>query len=325
LTVSMSTKLRSALVIGGCAFCLSLPGTVLAATPAPPQPPSVSTSTSSNTTYSSVILSGYVDARGTATNYAFQYGTTSGYGGQTPLAPAGNGTISLRFSQTVSALQPATTYHYRIVALSSAGTVFGSDRTFTTARIPLTLRIAGNPNPVSFGSSFYVEGNLSGSGAANHEIVLQANPYPYLGGFKTIGNPEVSSATGGFSFPFVGLTQNAQVRVATVGGSTVYSGVVLEQVAVRVHFRVSRTHRHGYARLYGTVSPAEPGALVGFQLLKPGGHSVNEGGTVVKPGSSTVSRFSRVVRVRRPGLYRALVKVNNGAHASGYSAPIQIR
>jgi hypothetical protein len=77
-------------------------------------------------------------------------------------------------------------------------------------------------------------------------------------------------------------------------------------------------------RLYGDVAPAEVGALVGFQLLAPGA-SVNEGGTVVKAGTASVSRFSRVVRLRHPGLYRALIEVDDGAHVSNYSEPILIR
>jgi hypothetical protein len=45
------------------------------------------------------------------------------------------------------------------------------------------------------------------------------------------------------------------------------SPVVLENVAVRVAFHVRRARRRGFVRLYGTVAPAEVGALVGFQLL----------------------------------------------------------
>ncbi|MGO9449367.1 MAG: hypothetical protein ACLP04_12090, partial [Solirubrobacteraceae bacterium] len=69
---------------------------------------------------------------------------------------------------------------------------------------------------------------------------------------------------------------------------------------------------------------AEVGALVGFQLLQPG-NSLNQGGTGVKVGTSTVSKFGRIVHVR-PGVYRALVKVtNDGAHVSAYSPPILVR
>ncbi len=155
--------------------------------------------------------------------------------------------------------------------------------------------------------------------------MLQANPFPYTAGFKTLGNPELTSATGGFSFPVLGLLENAQVRVQTLGSPTITSPVVLESVAVRVSFHARRTHRRGRWRLYGTVTPAEVGAQVGFQLLIAGGRTVNEGGTIVKAATPTVSSFSRTVHLRHRGVYRALVKISDGAHVSAYSAPILVR
>jgi hypothetical protein len=291
----------------------------------PSSAPGVNNATVSNVTYSSAIFHDEVNPHGQLTNYVFQYGMTHGYGAQTPLAPAGNGTISINVSQAVAGLQPGIVYHYRVVAVSPAGTTDGADHTFTTPKVPLSVQIVGAPDPVVFGSSFFVEGTLSGTGASTHEVVLQANPFPYLGGFKTVGNPEVTNSAGGFSFPFLGLLENAQLRVVTVGRPVVASPVVLENVAVRVSFHVRRARRHGYVRLYGTVAPAEVGALVGFQLLRPG-RSVNEGGTAVTTGTVSVSRFSAVVRLRHRGLYRALVEVSNdGAHVSNYSEPILIR
>ncbi len=277
-----------------------------------------------NLTFNSAILDGSIDAKGQPTNYFFQYGTTSSYGFQTPLSPGGTATSAVQVTQLISGLQPSTLYHFRIVAISASGRANGADHNFITPKVPLSIQIAGVPNPVSFGESFLIEGSLSGTGSANHAIVLQANPFPYTAGFKTLGNPELTNATGGFSFPVLGLLENAQVRVQTLGSPTITSPVVLESVAVKVAFHARRTHRRGRWRLYGTVSPAEPGALVGFQLLVAGGRTVNEGGTVVKTGSSTVSTFSRTVRLRHGGVYRALVKVSDGAHVSAYSAPIVI-
>jgi hypothetical protein len=286
--------------------------------------PSVSTAGSSSVKYSTATLNGYVNPHGQATDYVFQYGTTRAYGSQTPLAPAGSGTSGVHVVQAVSALQPLTTYHYRILATSPAGAATGGDHTFTTTKIPLSVAIVGVPNPVVYGNTLFVEGTLSGTGAANQQVQLEANPFPYLGGFKAVGNREVTNTTGGFSFAFPGLLENAQMRVVTTNKPRVSSPVVLESVAVRVSLHVRRTRRHGFARLYGTVTPAEVGALVGFQLLKPGHRSVNVGGTIVREATATVSRFSRVVRVHR-GLYKALVKVSDGAHVSGYSAPVLIR
>lgn len=293
--------------------------------PPPPVAPSIGAVYSTAVTFSSVVLNANVTPHGQITNYYFQYGLTKGYGAQTPLAPAGNGTIALKVSQQVGGLQSAVTYHYRVVATSPAGAGASADHTFTTPKIPLSLQIAGVPNPVPFGEPFLVEGTLTGTGSASHAIVLQANLFPYTGGFKTVGNPELTNASGAFSFPVVGLHENAQLRVVTVGKPEVASEVVLEKVAVRVSFHARRTHHRGRWRLYGTVTPAEAGALVGFQRLVPGGRTVNAGGTVVKSGTATTSRFSRIIRVRHPGLYRALVQIADGSHVSAYSVPVLIR
>ncbi len=286
--------------------------------------PTVSTGNASNVMFSSAIVFGNVNPHGQAANFSFQYGTTRNYGSQTPLSPAGGSEGSIKVSQTITGLQPLTTYHYRILASNASGASVGKDRTFTTGSVPLTLAIAGVPNPVSFGASFLVEGTLSGTGAANHAVALQANAFPYTGGFKQVGNPQLTNGSGGFSFPYLGLLQNAQLRVVTVGKPEVVSPVLGEGVAVRASFHAHATRRHGFVRLYGAVTPAEVGALVGFQLLQRG-RSVNVGGTVVKSATPTVSRFSRVVRVRHRGLYRALIKVSDGAHVSSYSPPILIR
>jgi hypothetical protein len=304
------------------ACSLAFVGQASAATPAP----TATTSSVSNVSYSSATLYGYVNAQGQATNYYFEYGTTTAYGTQSPLSPAGSATSTTKVSQAVTGLQAATKYHYRLVAVGPGGTVAGGDRSFTTAKIPLSLALVSTPNPVVFGSPFYVEGTLSGTGGANHAIVLQANAFPYVSGFKTVGNPELTNSTGGFSFPYLGLTENAQLRVVTLGLPVVISPVVLENVAVRTTVHVRAAKRRGYVRLYGTVTPAEPGAQVGFQLLKPGHASINQGGTPVKAATTTSSTFSGFMRLSHPGLYRVLIKVtNDGAHVSNYSAPILIR
>jgi hypothetical protein len=316
---SRAARALPALAVGVFAAALALVAPALAAAS-----PAAATGGTSHVTFSSAILFGSVNPRAEATNYVFQYGTTRSYGAQTPLAPAGSGNTAIKVSQTITGLAPLSTYHYRILASSPSGATPGGDRTFATGPVPLSLAIVGTPNPVSFGSAFLVEGTLSGTGAANHEVMLQAKPFPYLSGFETVANPEVTNASGGFSFPFLGLVQNAQLRVVTVGKPEVASPVILEGVAVRVSFHARSTGRRGYARLYGTVAPAEVGALVGFQLLRPG-RSLNVGGSVVKTATSGVSRFSRVVHLRRHGVYRALVRISDGAHVSAYSEPILIR
>jgi hypothetical protein len=79
----------------------------------------------------SATLKGSVDPNGLATNVYFQYGTTTGYGFTTaPQTKTGN--TSQTVSAHISGLSASTTYHFRIVTTNSAGTRYGSDRTFTT-------------------------------------------------------------------------------------------------------------------------------------------------------------------------------------------------
>ncbi|HTU77820.1 MAG TPA: fibronectin type III domain-containing protein [Solirubrobacteraceae bacterium] len=308
-----------ALTVCTAALALACAATAAAAA----TPPAASTGAASGVSYSTATVSGYVDPNGEATDYVVQYGSTRGLGAQTSLAPVGSGTGYVKVVQVLTGLAPVSTYYYRILASSPAGASAGAIYSFKTARVPLSLAIAGAPNPVEFGSPFLVEGTLSGTGAGGHPIELQANPFPYTAGFQAVGNPELTNAQGGFSFPFLGLLENAQLRVVTIGQPVVSSAILTEGVAVRVTLHVGATRRRGYARLYGTVAPAEVGALVGFQLLRPG-RSVNQGGTVVKPAGAGGSRFSRVVRVHR-GVYEALVRVFDGAHMSAYSQAVLIR
>jgi hypothetical protein len=292
-----------------------------------PPAPGASTVGVSSVSASSAVLHGAVNPKGQITSYVFQYGTTSAYGAQTAPASAGSGTATTDVTQTLSGLQPYTTYHYRILASGPGGATAGGGRTFTTAKVPLSLQIAGVPNPVPYGEPFAVQGTLSGTGAAGRAVALQINPFPYLAGFKAYGNPELTSSSGSFSFPVLGLLENAQLRVVTTASPYLSSPVVPEGVAVRVTLHARRVHRRRrgrFVRLYGTISPAEVGASVGFQWIRSGAPSLNQGGTFATFAGTGSSRFSTVVRIRHRGLYEALVVVKDGSHVSAYSAPVRI-
>jgi hypothetical protein len=66
----------------------------------------------------------------TTTAY-FQYGTTTSYGHTTPMQSQ-TGNTYRNIATNISGLATHTTYHFRIVATNSAGTKYGSDRTFST-------------------------------------------------------------------------------------------------------------------------------------------------------------------------------------------------
>ena len=306
------------------AGALALPLGSSAATTAPAtKAPTVYTGGYTTTGTTSVTLKGSVNPHGLGTVYAFQFGTTTGYGAQTAPTSTGNGTTTIAVSQTITGLPAGATYHYRLIATNPVGTTDGRDATFVK-KIPLTFKLSGTPDPVVFASPFTIAGVLSGTGASGRDVVLQANPFPYLGGFKTTTVPIPTSAMGAFSFPVANLTETTQFRVAVAGVSPLYSRAVVERVAARVSMQLRSTGRTGFVRMYGTVAPAGAGARVAFQLMRPGLGWRTVAGTTLKRASASESRFSRAVHIRRGGLYRAYVQIDTGKLVPGHSRPLLI-
>jgi hypothetical protein len=284
--------------------------------------PAANTGPAKQVSYGSAVLTGSVDPNGANTSYYFQYGVTRAYGGQTAIADAGGGSRAVKISLAVGGLQPLTVYHYRLVAVNAAGATIGSDRTVLTTKVPLSLAILASPNPVLFGGTVTVQGTLSGTGNANRAVVLQANQFPFTAGFQNAANPQLTSATGSFSFPILGLGFVTQFRISTTTNPPVLSPVAVENVAVRVSSHVGHVHRRHFARIFGTVTPAVDGMQVGILRITHG-RGVLVGGTVLRHLNATSSKFSRVVPVSR-GVYRVLVRVINGAQVSNYGQPLVI-
>lgn len=295
--------------------------TTAATTPKPtPKPPRTYTAYAEQITTTSAVLRARIDPEGLTTDYWFQYGPTAAYGLQTSMAAAGNGTVELKLTHPVTGLQPGTVYHFRVVARSAVGTTAGADATFTTKRLPLRLTISVTPSQVVFGAPLRLSGTLTGTGNAGAEVVVQADPFPY-GGFHNITSPEPTNAAGDFSFPIAGLVASATLRVVTVNAPIVYSAPLHEPVTVRVALHVRASAHRGHARLYGTVTPAEPGARVAFERYVHGRY-ITVSGTVVRVHAG-VARFARTVRTSH-GRYRALVQVERQGLVSGRSRPVLI-
>ena len=99
--------------------------------PPPTGPPIATTNPATLIASFSAKLNGSVNPHGLTTSVYFQYGTTNSYGLTTaPHSHTGN--TSQDVSANISGLTASTTYHFRIVTTNSAGTRYGSDRTFTT-------------------------------------------------------------------------------------------------------------------------------------------------------------------------------------------------
>jgi uncharacterized delta-60 repeat protein len=80
----------------------------------------------------SATIRGTVSSGGLATTYHVEFGKTTGYGSTSATANLAAASAPVNVSASITNLKPNTTYHYRLVAVNSAGTAIGADRTFKT-------------------------------------------------------------------------------------------------------------------------------------------------------------------------------------------------
>jgi hypothetical protein len=296
--------------------------------------PKVTTGKATHILATSALLTAAVNPNGSETSYYFQYGTTTTYGSQTPTVNIGSGKSRVKVGQSISKLQTGVTYHFRVVATTTAGSFPGADRTFIAGKSATGFGLPKTAEVV-VGTPFVLSGTLSGSGGVSHALVLQGTSYPYQEAFKPIGVPGSTDTAGRFSFPVPSIATSTEFRVVTLDTRPVYSRTetVHAQVRVALHARSSKIP--GLVRLYGTVSPATVGAPVLLEVHtaikagkgKPGSEAtakfVQQFTTVVKKGGKTFSRFSAVVNVRVGGRYRAVIKLpRTGPVVSGFSQTV---
>jgi hypothetical protein len=142
--------------------------------------PSVRTGAVQNVGATTATLTGAVDRRGRATNWYFEYGTTTGYGTRTPTRSVPSGSGARTVTASLTRLTPGTTYHYRLVAASDAGTGRGADATFATVGVTLVtpaLRVV-------YGRGITLSGSVPVE-RAGETVTVFAQPYGE-GSFRSV-------------------------------------------------------------------------------------------------------------------------------------------
>ena len=191
-----------------------------------PKSPEATTEAATAIKATQATLNGKVNPEGSATTYYFEYGKTEAYGTKIPVSPAsvGSGAEYVSVGQTPTGLSESTEYHYRVVAESAGGTVFGSDKTLKTLKSPKATTEAatavkltqatlnGKVNPEGLATSYYFEYGLTtsygtkipvssasvGSGTTNVEVsqtpfgLSQATTYH----FRVVAESEAGVAKG---------------------------------------------------------------------------------------------------------------------------------
>ena len=211
-------------------------------------------------------VAGTVNPNGTATTWYVEYGTSVTYGAKTTAVSAGSGTTSQAVSASLASLKPGTTYHYRFVATSTAGTGHGADGILTTSSVPATVTgAASNVTP----TTATLNGTVDPSGRPTTWYFEYGTSTSY--GKKTTA---VSAGSGNgaapVSAPVTGLTTGKTYHfrlVATndAGTSRGSDQTFVSSAAPTVSTKAASSVGDTTAHLNGTVNPNGQATTVTFE------------------------------------------------------------
>jgi hypothetical protein len=273
--------------------------------------PVVHTGTPSSVTGTSATLTGTVDPDGHTTSWYFEYGTTTRYGTKTASHDAGSSLGAKPVSVPINGLAPGVGYHVRLVASSSAGTVYGADVAFSTAGPAVT--IAASSSTVIYLHRVTLHGRVS-SRQANVSVGLFAARVT-VGSFTSVAT--VLTGTDG-TWSFV-----VRPRITTIYKVLYAGGSATTRVSVRPAVSLVSL---GSGRFSTHVAGAHSFAHKIVQLQR---HRLN-GGWVTISRNRLNSRSTAVFHPRLPH-GRSQLRVAIGAtqvgvgYVAGYSAWLSIR
>jgi len=187
-------------------------------------PPVVITNSATLIASFSATLNGSVDPHGLTTTVYFQYGTTTGYGLTTAIQSK-TGNAYQNVAANISGLTASTIYHFRIVATNSAGTVYGSDRTFTTLSATGPPVAITNPATNVASSSATLNGSVDPHGLTTTVSFQYGTTTSY--GHTTATQSKTSNTYQNVSANISGLTASTTYHfriVATNSGGTSHGG-----------------------------------------------------------------------------------------------------
>ena len=254
------------------------------------QAPIVVTQTASSLSSTGATLNGTVNPNSASTTVTFEYGLTTSYGNSIAASPGiltGNNTSAV--SAVVSGLTPGTTYHFRIKAVNSLGTVFGSDMSFVTSgEVPLATTVSASnvttggvilngivnaryfPTTVTFeygpttsyGSvATAVQSPVSGNGDTNVNVSLTGlNP----GSTYHFRVKAVNSVGTSYGTDMYFVTQGQQPTGVTQPATNISTtGATLNASVNPNYLPTTVTFEYGLTTSYGQLASATPSQLTG--------------------------------------------------------------
>jgi thermitase len=181
------------------------------------------------------------------------------------------------------------------------------------------LTISATPKLLVYGQATTIAGKLKASPLrSNVPLRLEDNPAPFTRGFELV-KTSTTDRNGDYSFAGIPPLLNTRYRTTAIAPRA-SSSELLVQVAIKVVLRLSdRTPRAGgRVRFFGTAAPQHDGRLVYIQRRTATGAWRTVARTALKDAGTELSQYSRRIRVRRDGTYRARV-FHDSDHADGTS------
>jgi N-acetylneuraminic acid mutarotase len=234
-----------------------------------PPAPVVTTHNATNVASFSATLNGSLNPGESTTTVYFQYGLTTSYGSNTPMQTRTGNTVQ-PISANISGLTASIAYHFRIVAHSAGGIVYGSDRTFTT------LNATGPPVVVTNLASYIASFSATLNGSVDPHGVTTTVYFQY-GTTTSYGlTTAIQSKTGN-------TYQNVSANIGGLTASTTY------------HFRIVATNssgtRYGSDRMFTTLSATGPPVVITNPASYIASFSARLNGSVDPHGLTTTVYF----------------------------------
>jgi hypothetical protein len=290
--------------------------------------PGVSVRAESNITFNSALVNARIDPNNIRTTFFVRYGPTKLYGSQTTAQEAGSGGAPRGFTIPLTGLAPDTRYHYRVIAVNEKGAITRSkDHTFRTRKQPLGVTLVATPTSVAPNAPTVLTGQLTGTNNANRDVRVEASQWPYVGGFKQIGNKIVTDSQGNFTFNVLNVPFNTQFRVALAQRPEVVSPIVAVSVplTVRTDIRTVKTFAHSKkVRFKGSVSPAPGTPSLAVQKKRSGVWTTIATAKQWTVNSSGVT-FKKKVRIGKSGKFRIVAQDASGKYAVGAGRVVSIK
>jgi Tol biopolymer transport system component len=148
----------------GALYVLGLNGVREIAPPPPGPLLEPGSESATNVRPTTATLNATIDPEGQETTYRFEYGPSTSYGTSAPVPDGASGSdfADHAVSASLTSLQHASTYHYRVVATNAGGTAQGPDQTFTTLP-PARIDSESVSDVTSTGATLAAEINPLGS------------------------------------------------------------------------------------------------------------------------------------------------------------------